>query len=276
MKKLLTNILRRLHIYYPALIAFHGVKNKVKSYQYRLQSKAVKTGGYRCNFCEAQYQQFVTYAIPQKYKAALLNNQVIAGYGNNCICPKCLSTSRERLVKIYLENLLKPEGKKVLHFAPEKKIHGLLKTAHVTSVDIDSLLYKHVDSAIQFADATKLPFKNETFDCVIANHILEHIPDDAKAMSEMYRVMKKGGKALLQVPYSKTIITTIEQLNINNPVLQAQVFGQEDHVRIYALQDYCNRLKCAGFLVNVIADEYLKQFEQSALQPEEVIIEAYK
>lgn len=51
--------------------------------------------------------------------------------------------------------------------------------------------------------AEALPFKNDTFDLVLALDLLEHLPDDVQGLREMYRVLKKGGTLLVTVPAYK-------------------------------------------------------------------------
>ena len=111
---------------------------------------------------------------------------------------------------------------------------------------------------------------------IIANHILEHIPEDIKAIKEMFRVLKNGGMAILQVPYSQKLATTIEDPFISDPHKQEQLYGQKDHVRIYALADYLSRLKIGGFEVKVLQSETLDQFKANAIQNKENVILCYK
>jgi ubiquinone/menaquinone biosynthesis C-methylase UbiE len=98
-------------------------------------------------------------------------------------------------------------------------------------------------------DLRTLPFPNSTFDAIICNHVLEHIPDDAKAMAELLRVLRRGGWGILQVPISPTLEVTYEDFSITDAAERERAFGQRDHVRIYATIDYMSRLKRAGFTV---------------------------
>jgi ubiquinone/menaquinone biosynthesis C-methylase UbiE len=107
---------------------------------------------------------------------------------------------------------------------------------------------------------------------VIGNHIMEHIPNDRLAMREIYRVLQKGGIAVLQVPFSESIPNTLEEPNINDPHLQSALFGQKDHVRIYALNDYLHRLQEAGFHTQYLSYDSLSDFYQYAIQPQEGFI----
>jgi predicted SAM-dependent methyltransferase len=100
-------------------------------------------------------------------------------------------------------------------------------------------------------DLMHAPFRARSFDAVICNHVLEHIPNDSAAMQEIYRILKPGGWALLQVPLSLVLSRTLEDPSVTSPQERERVFGQHDHVRIYSPQDYKSRLEAAGFRVKV-------------------------
>jgi hypothetical protein len=95
-------------------------------------------------------------------------------------------------------------------------------------------------------------------------------------MSEIYRVLKKGGFAILQVPYSETISETIEEPLIDNPKKQSNLFGQKDHVRIYQLNDYISRLGQSGFIVSKISYKELSTFHKNAIQLDETFLDIKK
>ena len=101
------------------------------------------------------------------------------------------------------------------------------------------------------ADITKLPFEDDSFDVVFCNHVLEHIPDDTKAMQELYRVMKKGGMGIFQIPQDLNRETTFEDDSITDPKERAKIFGQYDHVRVYG-RDYFDKLRSIGFTVDEV------------------------
>lgn len=164
-------------------------------------------------------------------------------------------------------------GKKILHLSPEPNVFRFLKQyASLTTADLMPGFYQKIDPGIQFADATCLPFPDNIFDMVIGNHIMEHIPDDRLAMREIYRVVQPGGIAVLQVPFSETIPTTLEEPNIHDPKRQSALFAQKDHVRIYSLNDYLQRLQQAGFQVTYLSYDSLSELYQYAIQPQEGFI----
>jgi len=164
------------------------------------------------------------------------------------MCPSCGSLPRHRTLYFLLPDLI-PKNKKIniLHFAPEKSVTNLLKTyphAEYLSIDLDPT------KAMQKEDITNLSFNDNSFDFIICIHVLEHIIDDKRAMSEIYRVLKKGGTALIEVPQDTGDYETFENFSITSPEERIKFFGQEDHVRIYG-EDIKQRLANSGFDVEV-------------------------
>jgi predicted SAM-dependent methyltransferase len=176
-------------------------------------------------------------------------NVVGGGYRLNGHCPRCYSSDRERLIYLYLKNKTKLfyENLKVLHVAPEKNLQKVLKVrANIDylSADFDSPL-----SMVKM-DIAEIPYEDNSFDVIICNHVLEHIPKDRQAMSELYRVLKPGGWSILQVPISLSLDRTYEDPTVTASDEREKKFGQSDHVRIYA-KDYKDRLESVGFTVEV-------------------------
>src|SRR5690606_1652262 len=172
------------------------------------------------------------------------------GYENqrdNVLSPSTLSLERHRLLWLYLKNETDffTAPKKVLHFAPEQAFYKRFrnqKNLHYTTTDLNSPL------ADVKADICNLPFKDNEFDVIFCNHVLEHIPDDTKAMQELYRIMKPGGYGIFQIPQDLSRAKTFEDDSITDRKERAKIFGQYDHVRIYGL-DYFYKLRSIGFSV---------------------------
>lgn len=179
------------------------------------------------------------------------------GYGkqrNNVLSPSTLSLERHRLLWLYLKNetsfFTESEKKKVLHFAPEQAFYKLFrnqKNIDYTTTDLFSPL------ADVKADICNLPFEDNAYDYIFCNHVLEHIPDDTKAMNELFRVLKPNGMAILQIPQDLNRATTFSDDTIINQKERAAIFGQYDHVRIYG-RDYFEKLRSIGF--KVVEEDY--------------------
>lgn len=246
-----------------------NIRSKIRHYLIKLEYAQYKGSGLTCNACRVSYKQFAPHYPHGANKAALEENQVIAGYGENVFCPNCMTRSRDRLIIGMLEQI-DLANKKVLHLSPEKQIfQHIQKKTSVVTADLFPSKYRHIDAAVMCADITRLPFDDQSFDLVVANHILEHIPDDKKAMKELFRVLKKNSQAILQVPYSVSIAKTLEDPLIDDPDLQSKLFGQKDHVRIYQLDEYLRRLKDVGFDVEISSYESMSSLYKYGIQPGE-------
>ena len=186
------------------------------------------------------------------------------GYENqreNVLSPSTLSLERHRLLWLYLKNETGffTDNLKVLHFAPEQAFYKRfrkLKNLEYTTTDLNSPL------ADVKADICDLPFKSESYDFILCNHVLEHIPDDTQAMKELYRVLKPGGTAILQIPQDLNRRETFEDNSITSRKERAKIFGQYDHVRVYG-RDYFDKLRSIGFKVEEV--DYTSQLNASEI-----------
>ena len=136
-------------------------------------------------------------------------------------------------------------GKAVLHFAPERRLSVLLQHAELSAYVKADLFPSAAD--VMRVDMLAIPFSDQSFDLVIANHVLEHVSDDGKALSEIHRVLRVGGHAILQTPYCPRLTRTWEDEGIASEDARLLAFGQEDHVRIYG-RDIFDRFVAAGFI----------------------------
>ena len=175
------------------------------------------------------------------------------GYGNqrnNVLSPSTLSLERHRLLWLYLKNETDFFSKnlKVLHFAPEQcflKRFKALENLDYTTTDLESPI------ADVKADICNLPFEDDSYDVIFCNHVLEHIPDDTKAMQELFRILKPGGFGVFQIPQDLSREKTFEDNSITDRKERAKIFGQYDHVRIYG-RDYFDKLRSIGFKVEEV------------------------
>jgi len=192
-----------------------------------------------------------TYTDPIDNKK--FNSFLPYGYGKqrpNVLSPSTLSLERHRLLWLYLKNETNffSKDQSVLHFAPEQCFLKRFKKLNHLEYTTTDLLSPIADVK---ADICDLPFKDNSYDVILCNHVLEHIPDDTKAMQELYRVMKPGGYGIFQIPQDLNRETTFEDNSITDKTERAQIFGQYDHVRIYG-RDYFNKLRSIGFTVKEV------------------------
>ena len=168
----------------------------------------------------------------------------------NVLAPGTLSLERHRLFWLYLKNetTFFSAPLRVLHFAPEQAFVQKFKKQKnltYTTTDLNSPI------ADVKADICDLPFKDNSFDFIICNHVLEHIPDDTKAMQELYRVLAPAGTAIVQVPYDAKREITFEDNTITDQSERTRIFGQYDHLRVYGM-DYFKKLSSIGFDVSAL------------------------
>ncbi|OKH40204.1 SAM-dependent methyltransferase [[Phormidium ambiguum] IAM M-71] len=200
-----------------------------------------------CPCCEGNFRSFLPFG---------------ANHRPNALCPGCLSLERHRLLWLYLKNKtnLFKENLVVLHVAPEYILQRKL-------ISLPNLNYLTADivpgEAMLQMDITNIQYHDNYFDVILCNHVLEHIPNDDRAMKELYRVLKPGGWAILQVPVDPKLAKTIE----GSPTLtlkeREKLFGHHDHVRQYGL-DYQLKLAQAGFIVKV--DNYSQELGAEAIK----------
>ena len=199
---------------------------------------------YECPVCRSH----VRLMKPLGLNIPVLTEKNVIGAGKrNAMCPVCDSSDRVRLLYLFLTNKTDIFLKKIklLHIAPEKQ----LKEIFEKQVNIEYLTADlNPENVMIKMDILDIQYPDNNFDMIICNHVLEHIPDDRKAMKELLRVLKPGGSAILQVPISLTLEKTFEDATIVSPEEREKVFGQNDHVRIYG-KDYSLRLKETGFNV---------------------------
>lgn len=197
------------------------------------------------------------------------------GYVNprdNVLSPSTLSLERHRLLWLFLQSNTNffTANLKVLHFAPEQAFYKRFR-------DLDNLEYTTTDLNSPLADVEadicNLPFKDNSYDVILCNHVLEHIPDDRKAMQELFRVLKPGGWGIFQIPQDLNRAITFEDNSITDRKERAAIFGQYDHVRIYG-RDYFDKLRKVGFNVeevNFAANLTKEEIDRYRLATKEII-----
>ncbi len=227
MKEIITFLMR--HVPRPVLIRFSYLFNKVSPV-------LMKGNNVECPICGHHFRSFLPYGTVKRR--------------DNVLCPSCLSLERHRLLWLFLKEKTNffTEKQRLLHVAPEqcfyKRFRKMDNLEHITA-DLESPL------ADVKMDIHEMPFKDEEFDIVLCNHVLEHVDDDAQAMREIYRVLKPGGWAVMQVPIDDTREETYEDKSITSPEDREKHFWQKDHVRLFGL-DYPKRLEKAGFRVEPV------------------------
>ena len=169
----------------------------------------------------------------------------------NALCWRCGSHERHRAQWLLLQRRpqLLRDARSLLHFSAEyclaQRLRRVPDLRYVTT-DLDA-----TQDADLRLDITRLDLPDGAFDAVLCSHVLEHVPDDARAMAELRRITAPGGFCLVMVPLDLGRDTTYEDDSITDPADRQREFLQHDHVRLYA-PDIVSRLRTAGFAVETI------------------------
>lgn len=229
-----------------------------------------------CPFCGWRFRRFRPAGF---HYPVIIEKRVIGGHWHeDNVCPRCMSNARERLAYLYLKDRTSvfKQPARLLHIAPEPQLSRTFKRSpNIKYVSAD-LFEPGVMSRF---DIQRMPFRDQTFDVVICNHVMEHVSDDSVAMAEVHRILKPKGWAMLQVPIALALDRTIEDPTAKTDEERIERFGQEDHVRLYSQPDYIERLQSAGFSVK--AESYpvalgSDKVERYGLVQEEEVFVCYK
>jgi len=192
----------------------------------KLISLKYKGEKFQCNICDFKLKHFVE-----------LND-------NDLLCPRCGSRSRTRRLYKILNDTNALNGT-ILHFSPPRSLLEKFKK----NINYHSSDFENEFVADYNYDITSIASKTNFYDVIICFHVLEHIQDDIKAMSELYRVLKPNGICFIQTPFKSGEI--YEDDNITTKEARKTAFGQEDHVRVYSIDGLQNRLESVGFKVKI-------------------------
>jgi SAM-dependent methyltransferase len=211
-------------------------------------------GRHHCPVCGAHVRRY----LPEGFDLPVLRELDVVGgqHRPGRTCPVCRSDSRTRLAWLYAKrvaNLLAARVR-LLHVAPEIGLYThLAASANVDYEpgDLEPELYPWAPR-IRRLDLTSLPYPDADFDVVIANHVLEHVADESRALAEIRRVLRPGGWAMLAVPIAHKLDHTREDPSVVAPESRERLFGQSDHLRLYG-RDYAQRVARAGFSVELWA-----------------------
>lgn len=200
----------------------------------------VAPGVLLCPICRTSAQRFLPFGLARR---------------PNAQCPGCGSVERHRMLWLYLLRHTRLLGgrHRVLHIAPEPCLEPILRA-------LPGLDYRSLDRFSPFADLradlADLPFAGGGFDLVLCSHVLEHIPEDARAIVELARVLRPRGRAIIMVPFDPARPATDEGGHLTSPAERMARFGHPYHYRINGA-DFVGRLERAGFAVKTVSSKSL-------------------
>lgn len=231
-----------------------GIVNRIRNLRNILN---ISSCLYYCPVCEHSVKEFMP--LPDFY----LDQAELHGYlysfddgetlnYKQYSCPHCSSSDRERLYALFLkektasyENIRKLD---LVEFAPIKPLSQMIKRLGAFNLRTADLYMKEVDDKVNLEDMSL--YKDEAFDCFICSHVLEHIPDDRKAMRELLRILKPGGWGILMVPIILSLDEIDEGPDVTDEGERWRRFGQHDHLRTYSKSGFLQRAEEAGFIVS--------------------------
>ena len=230
------------------------------SYPFKLVAPLLYRGNaVECPVCQHSFSKFLSYGSEVAHR-------------ENVLCPYDLTLERHRLMWLYLKDHSNffSDNQKVLHIAPEQCFHKTFKSQknldYLTG-DLESPI------ADMHFDLHDIPLDNDQFDIIFCNHVMEHVEDANRCMSELNRVMKPGGWGIMQVPQDFSRDKTYEDPTITSPEEREIHYWQKDHVRLFG-NDYPEWLRKAGFEVSEfrMEEHYSNdQIQRFRLSSEEIL-----
>lgn len=232
---------------------------------------------YKCSICNNRLDDYLP--INPKFKL----NSENAGYkyfGQNehlnikkYSCPKCNSSDRDRFYAAYYSGAINSKDKnksKLLHIAPSWPLNNLFLVKHFNVITTD-IMMPGVDFLQDVENMNS--FENNMFDYVLCSHVLEHVVNPKKALSEIKRVLNTNGEAILMAPINPNIKSTLEDPEHISSEERLKNYGQEDHLRLFAKDDFIKLIKSVGFELKTvdIKDMGDSKFNELGLNPKSVL-----
>lgn len=176
-------------------------------------------------------------------------------------CPHCGASDRCRLYALYIQQMLE-QGLLHNHFtlldiAPSRPLQTFLRQIpQITYRSADKFM-EGVDLVVDLMDMKDIP--SDSYDMFICSHVLEHVEDDKKALKELFRILKAGGRGILMAPIILKIDKIDEDSTITDVEMRWRRFGQFDHVRLYSKNGFVQRIQEAGFTLQALGVEHFGQ-----------------
>lgn len=258
-----------------------GVKRRVRALQARVRTRLAK---YHCPVCNSGVVAFQP--LPEYYA----ENAKRYGYffkveeAETCndlgySCPSCQASDRDRLYALYLKDYLRDLKSDtvatIVDFAPSPPLSEFIRGQIARSVQ--RISYRTADAFKEDVDdkvdIAELPYQDGEFDFFICSHVLEHVTDDRRALRELYRILKPGGRGILMVPIILSIAEIDEDPTITDEGERWRRFGQGDHVRLYSKNGFVDRVKEAGFVIYQYGRDFFgkKSFARNGISNQSVL-----
>jgi SAM-dependent methyltransferase len=252
--------------------AYNSAVWKLKHLGQRVERRAAalasSAGRYRCSVCARRVRRFEP--LPPEYMEQLrrYNYKYTTDDAETCnagyySCPHCGAADRDRLYALYLRDYFRAaapaETARIIDFAPSSGLSRLIKeliadSPHSFSYRTADLFEEDVDDRVDITDMRV--YGDNSVDFFICSHVLEHVPDDVRALGELYRILKPGGRGILVVPIVLAVEEIDEDSSVTDPAERWRRFGQGDHVRLYSKRGFVERVGRAGFTIRQLGQEH--------------------
>jgi len=224
-------------------------QNKIKPF---INTKLYFVKKKQCYICNKKFHHFSKHVNirPKEFGKII---QMVGTDPKNFKCYYCGCNDRIRHLFMFFDKLSlwsKFENARILHFAPEKEISNKIKSLKPANYIMADLFPKNEEC--RKIDLTDIPFDDNSMDIILCNHVLEHVVDYKKALSEIKRVLSKNGFAILQTPYSLLLNKNFEDDSIDNEYLRTYFYKQYDHVRIFSKKQLFQDIEAAGLELNIV------------------------
>jgi len=176
---------------------------------------------------------------------------------NHYHCPLCTVSDRDRLYALYLRDLVArqqmPSHGRFVEFAPIGPLtQRFKKLLHGWDYRTADLMMTGVDDRVDICDMRPV-YPDESVDMFLCSHVLEHVPDDSAALSELHRILKPGGTGILMVPIHLDLTVSREGGWEMGAAERWTRFAQDDHVRLHSKRDWQDRIAKAGFSLTCVS-----------------------
>jgi SAM-dependent methyltransferase len=233
-----------------------------------------------CPVCEKKVRRFLP--LSSHYRKNLIKYGGDADFSHyetlnwrNYSCPHCGASDRDRLYALYIKNKFisssMTDEMSFVDFAPSAPLARLVRSITGICYRSADIAMKDVDDCVDLMDLHIYP--DQFCDFFLCSHVLEHVPDDRRAMRELFRILKPGGEGILMVPIVLTAGAVDEDPDEMRESERWRRFGQDDHIRKYTKKGFLERLKESGFLVKELGVDFfgIHQFDQAAITPQSVL-----
>lgn len=240
-------------------------------------------GRYHCPVCSKRLASFLPLHMnyfENMHRHGFIHNIFLTETINfsSYTCPNCQASDRDRLYALYISQWLQQQSEPVnaLEIGPSGPLRQWLGQQAGIQYRCADLFRQDVDDNVDITDMTL--YADNQFQLVICSHVLEHVPDDRKAMQELCRILHPEGIGIIMVPINLGMTETDEAPDCTDIAERWHRFGQDDHIRMYAKADFVNRLETAGFQVECLDQTFFGAdcFEQHGIFPTSVLYIARK